>query len=34
MNLEQLVNSKLHILNETDLIVWRYICANKKDCCL
>lgn len=33
MTLEELVNSKLDKLNPTDLIVWRYIYANKKDCC-
>lgn len=33
MNLEELVNSRLNKLNPTDLIVWRYIYANKKECC-
>lgn len=33
MTLEELVNSKLDKLNPTDLIVWRYIYANKKECC-
>ena len=33
MNLEELVNSSLNKLNPTDLIVWRYIYANKKECC-
>ena len=33
MTLEELVNSKLDKLNPTDLIVWRYIYAHKKECC-
>lgn len=31
MTLEELVNSKLDKLNPTDLIVWRYIYAHKKN---
>lgn len=33
MTLEELVNNKLDKLNPTDLIVWRYIYAHKKECC-
>lgn len=33
MKLEELVNNKLDKLNPTDLIVWRYIYAHKKECC-
>jgi len=33
MKLEQLVNKNLHELNPTDLIIWRYICNNMKQCC-
>ena len=33
MKLEELVDSRLEALNPTDLIVWRYIRAHKKDCC-
>lgn len=33
MILEELVNNKLDKLNPTDLIVWRYIYAHKKECC-
>ena len=33
MLLEDLVNNNLSKLNPTDLIVWRYIYAHKKECC-
>lgn len=33
MLLEDLVNNSLSKLNPTDLIVWRYIYAHKKECC-
>lgn len=33
MLLEDLVNNSLAKLNPTDLIVWRYIYAHKKECC-
>lgn len=33
MKLDELVNENLDKLNPTDLIVWRYICAHKKECC-
>lgn len=33
MTLEELVNKNLTKLNPTDLIVWRYIYAHKKECC-
>lgn len=33
MKLDDLVNSHLQVLNETDLIVWRYISAHRKECC-
>ncbi|WP_196593863.1 MurR/RpiR family transcriptional regulator [Pectinatus sottacetonis] len=33
MKLDNLVSSNLNKLNPTDLIVWQYICKNKKKCC-
>lgn len=33
LKIEELVNKHLQMLNPTDLIVWRYIYAHKKECC-
>lgn len=33
MKIEELVNKHLQMPNPTNLIVWRYIYAHKKECC-
>lgn len=33
MRLDELINENYHKLNENDLLIWKYIQENKKECC-